>query len=178
MIRHLALAGLLALAPLAACTEGYYPAPYPVGGYGGGYGGGWGPDYSQPPSYGTVSLYAGFAPDPYVVNLDSGGDIDAGQAIGGSCRGYIARAPDVRLNYDAGSYLPLIISVDSATDTTLVINGPDGQWYCDDDGGDYGLNPSVRWNQPGSGQYDIWVGTYASASLAPARLFISEINTQ
>lgn len=175
-------------APLAGCAEGYYPAPmpypgggYPGGGYpGGGYpgGGGWGPDYNQQPNYGTINLNAGFTPDPVVVNLSSGGNIDASQTVDSSCRGYITSAPDVRLNYYAGGYLPLIISVASNTDTTLVINGPDGQWYCDDDGGDYGLNPSVRWNSPQSGQYDIWVGTYGSASTAPASLHISEISTQ
>ena len=51
----------------------------------------------------------------------------------------------MRLNYRAGSY-PLIISVASRSDTTLVVNGPDGSWYCDDDGGNYGLNsgPALR----------------------------------
>ena len=174
-IRALILAAAIA-APLAGCAEAYYPAPMPYPG--GGYGGGWTPDYNQRPNYGTINLNAGFTPDPVVVNLSSGGNIDASQTVDSSCRGYITSAPDVRLNYYAGSYLPLIISVNSGVDTTLVINGPDGRWYCDDDGGDYGLNPSVRWNSPQSGQYDIWVGTYGSASTAPASLHISEISTQ
>jgi hypothetical protein len=134
-------------------------------------------NYSLNPAYGTVNLTAGFTPDPYVVNVASGGRNDASQTVSSSCRGFIAEAPDVRLNYRAGSF-PLIISVNSSADTTLVVNGPDGSWYCDDDGGEQGLNPSLRFNSPQSGQYDIWVGTYGNASNQAAQLHISELYTQ
>ena len=72
----------------------------------------------------------------------------------------------------------MIISAASNADTTLVVNGPDGSWYCDDDGGNSGANPMVRLNSPRSGRYEIWVGTYANASLQPARLHISEVSSQ
>src|SRR5690606_5796329 len=93
-------------------------------------------------------------------------------ALGNSCRGYIATAPDYQISYTAGSTYPLIISVLSQADTTLVINGPDGAWHCNDDTN--GLNPAVTFNPPSSGVYDIWVGTYGQ-STAPATLYISEI---
>lgn len=134
-------------------------------------------DYSLNPNYGAVNLSAGFTPDPYGVNVQSGGSTDVSNSIGGSCRGFVSNAPDVRLNYAAGSY-PLIISVNSSSDTTLVVNAPDGRWYCDDDSGVNGLNPMVRFNAPASGQYDIWVGTYGSASLQAATLAISEVGSQ
>ena len=133
-------------------------------------------DYSLSPSYGSVSLGGGFSPDPYTVSLRSGGSIDVSSRIGGSCRGYVANAPDFRLQFSPGS-LPLILSVASGSDTTLVVNGPDGRWYCDDDGGN-GLNPSLRFGSPMSGQYDIWVGTYGGSSLQSATLNISEIYSQ
>ncbi len=133
-------------------------------------------NYNLNPTYGTVNLSGGFTPDPQVVNLQSGGQINA-QSLSSSCRGFIANAPDVRLNWRSGS-LPLIISVNSNADTTLVVNGPDGSWYCDDDGGNRGLNPAIRFNNPQSGQYDIWVGTYGNASLQPAQLHISELYSQ
>lgn len=133
-------------------------------------------DYRQNPNYGTVNLRTGFTPDPRVVSVRAGGNIDASRING--CRGLISNAPDVRLNYQAGS-LPLIISVASSADTTLVINGPDGRWYCDDDGGENGLNPSVRFNGARSGQYDIWIGTYSSGNgFPPAQLNISELYSQ
>lgn len=128
------------------------------------------------PSYGTVNLNAGFTPDPYVVPLSSGGGINASNAIGGSCRGYIANNPDVRLNYSNGSF-PLILSVAASADTTLVVNAPDGNWYCDDDGGD-GLNPSIRFDRPMSGRYEIWVGTYGNSGYNSAELNISELYSQ
>jgi hypothetical protein len=126
-------------------------------------------------NYGELELSAGFTPDPQVVNLSAGGTISA-QRAGSGCRGFITNAPDVRLHYDAGNY-PLIISVDAGADTTLVVNGPDGSFYCDDDSGE-GTNPSVRLNNPQSGRYEIWVGTYASGRTQPARLHISEVSSQ
>lgn len=133
-------------------------------------------NFSLNPNYGTVALSGGFTPDPYVINLQSGGSIPASN-ISSSCAGFITDAPDVRLQFSAGS-LPLIISTSSSSDTTLVINAPDGSWYCDDDGGEYGLNASIYFSRPQSGQYDIWVGTYGSASLQPAQLHISELYSQ
>lgn len=133
-------------------------------------------DTNADPNFGTVRLRSGFTPDPRVVPVQSGGDINA-ETIDSSCRGYISEAPDVRLVYSAGS-LPLIISVDSRADTTLVINGPDGQWYCDDDGGVNGLNPMIRFDDPGSGRYEIWVGTYGSSSNERASLYISELSSR
>ena len=128
------------------------------------------------PNYGTVTLKSGFTPDPQVTSLRAGGNLDAAN-LSSSCRGFITDAPDLRLHYEAGNY-PLIISVASESDTTLVVNGPDGSWYCDDDGGVNGLNPSVRFNDPSNGRYEIWVGTYRSGQTQPARLHISEVSSQ
>ena len=49
------------------------------------------------PNYGTINLRSGFLPDPRVIALQSGGDIDVGQ-LNSNCRGFISNAPDVRLN--------------------------------------------------------------------------------
>jgi len=132
-------------------------------------------DTSADPNYGTLRLSAGFQPDPKVVSLTAGGGISASSASS-SCSGYIANAPDVRLYYTSGAY-PLIISVDSAADTTLVVNAPNGSWYCDDDSGN-GSNPSLRFGSPQSGRYEIWVGTYSNSGYASANLSISEISSQ
>ncbi|MCP2677978.1 peptidase S1 [Maricaulaceae bacterium NA33B04] len=134
-------------------------------------------DYGLSPNYTTMNLSSGFSNDPRTVRLSSGGSNDASQTIGGSCRGFVSSAPDVRVNYSAGSTFPLIFSVNSSSDTTLVINGPDGRWYCNDDGGN-GLNPSYRFSNPQSGQYDVWVGTYGGSSLESATLYVSEISSQ
>jgi len=133
-------------------------------------------DYNQRPNYTTLTINSGFEPDPQTVNLQSGGNIDA-SSISSSCRGFISNAPDVRVVYTPGRY-PLIISVNSDADTTLVVNAPDGRWYCDDDSGQRGLNPMVRFNNPQQGRYEIWVGTYGRAQLQSATLAISEVSSQ
>lgn len=130
------------------------------------------PDYRLPPTFGEVRLSSGFLPDPHRVALQSGGPIRAA-GIDPDCLGYVAEAPDYRLQYTPGDYR-LFISVRSDFDTTLVVNDPAGNWYCDDDsGGD--LNPAIQWDQPTAGQYDIWVGTYGSTEYRAADLYISEI---
>lgn len=133
-------------------------------------------DLGASPTYGSVSLNAGFTPDPYSVSLQSGGSIDAGSALGGSCRGFIASAPDFSVNYSAGGW-PLIISATSNADTALVVNDANGNWYCDDDSGG-NLNPAINFSNPPSGRYDIWVATYGNASLQAATLHISEVGSQ
>jgi hypothetical protein len=105
------------------------------------------------PSYGTYNLSSGFLPDPQSVSVTAGGSINAANAIPGQCAGMIANAPDVRLNWSGGQFTVLVTA---NVDTTLVINGADGRWYCNDDFD--GLDPHVVLS--GSGQYDIWVGTY------------------
>lgn len=137
------------------------------------------PDWSLDPAYGTVALVSGFQPDPHTIGIAAGGNIDASSMGVPGCVGWIARAPDYRLNWTAGSEtLPLIISAASDADTTLVVNDASGNWLCDDDGGDAGLNPSIRIDHPASGQYDIWVGTYSQGSLESSTLHISELYTQ
>lgn len=125
------------------------------------------------PTFADITLSAGFTPDPYRVRVTAGGTIDAARSRGGSCVGKIASAPDVRLTYSADS-MPLNFKIVSGEDTTLVVNGPDGRWYCDDDSGG-GHNPLFRLNNPASGVYEIWVGTYGDSPVS-ATVEITEIN--
>lgn len=121
-------------------------------------------------NFGEINLSAGFTPDPYRVQITAGGSIDGGR-LPGSCVGKISNAPDFEVTYSAGG-LPLVFRTLSSVDTTLIINGPNGQWYCDDDSFGDG-DAQVRFNNPQSGTYDIWVGTYGD-SPAAATLLITE----
>ena len=124
-------------------------------------------------NYGEIRLNAGFTPDPYRVDLTAGGSIDAytDTDLPGACVGDISNAPDYEVTYSAGS-LPLVFRTRSSTDTTLIINGPDGRWYCDDDSWGDG-DAEVRFNKPSSGTYDIWIGTF-NGGTASASLLITE----
>tara|TARA_R110000782_G_scaffold235682_1_gene321705 strand:+ start:144 stop:611 length:468 start_codon:yes stop_codon:yes gene_type:complete len=124
-------------------------------------------------NFGEISLRAGFTPDPYRVSMAAGGGIDAyaDTPLPAACVGNITDAPDFEVTYTAGS-LPLVFRTVSARDTTLIINGPDGSWSCDDDSFGDG-DAEVRFNRPQSGTYDIWVGTFGGGT-APATLLITE----
>ncbi|EAQ30175.1 hypothetical protein NAP1_05345 [Erythrobacter sp. NAP1] len=131
------------------------------------------------PNSGTVTLSANFEDDPRTVSVTSGGDIDASEAIDG-CVGYISEDPDVRLSFTADespNAFPLYISATSDEDTVLVINAPDGNWYCNDDGSE-GQNPSVVFGPAQSGDYEIWIGSYEQGQYHDAQLNISELGGQ
>lgn len=128
------------------------------------------------PLYGTVDLTAGFTPDPYSVDVMPGGSTNAANLnLGSDCVGFInASNPDVRVNYQAGRFGLLSFSVTGGGDTTLLINGPDGNWYCNDDFGE-SVSPKVIFEPAQSGEYDIWVGTFGEDSGGGAQLQISEM---
>ncbi|MES3007650.1 MAG: pre-peptidase C-terminal domain-containing protein [Pseudomonadota bacterium] len=127
------------------------------------------------PLYGAGSLDGGFSPDPFVIDVQAGGN-DEADDNGESCTGYIAESqPDYRLTYSPTDY-PLGFFVSADVDTTLIINAPNGSWYCNDDSNSLdSSNPGVLFSKPQSGQYDVWIGTYSSDdSGADARLVITE----
>jgi hypothetical protein len=128
-------------------------------------------NFNLAPTFGTIALIAGFTPDPRTIDVTAGGTI-AADRLGGDCTGTIANAPDVRVNYTAGTF-PLYIFAQSRADVTLVVNLPDGSWICNDDLD--GTNPGIVLNRPPTGQYDIWVGVFGGGQGVPARLGISEL---
>lgn len=131
------------------------------------------------PAYGAIDLTSGFTPDPHTQQISAGGGFEATLLAVPGCVGWIATAPDYRVNWTAGSgALPLVFSVESDADTTLVVNLPNGDWICDDDGGNGALNPAITLANPASGQYDIWVGTFAQGELQPSTLHVSELYAQ
>ena len=94
------------------------------------------------------------------------------------CAGWVSAAPDFELRYTAGSSLPLILSAASSSDTTILVNDPNGNWHCNDDGGNSGLNPALTFHNPASGTYDIWIGSYRQGENANASLSISELYSE
>jgi hypothetical protein len=126
--------------------------------------------FSLPPTYGTTALSPGFLPDPVVVSLVAGGQINTRTSGPAPACGWVANAPDYRLNWSGGS--SLYITATSGSDVTLLINTPNGGWQCNDDSN--GTNPLLQFNGAAAGQYDIWVGTYQAGN-QPAILRISEM---
>lgn len=132
-------------------------------------------DASKSATYGEIRLSAGFSPDPYRVDVTAGGSIDAyaDTPLPAACVGKVADAPDFEVTYEAGR-LPLVFRTLSEVDTTLIINGPDGRWHCDDDSYSTGEGDAeVRFEKPRSGTYDVWIGTFGEG-MASATLLITE----
>lgn len=132
-------------------------------------------------NFGSVTLASGFMPDPHRRRgVVAGGNIDArGLNLGSGCVGFVTRQPDYILHLtSASSSLKFKFNVPGArasarTDTTLIINGADGSWHCNDDAN--GANPQVNFSNAGAGQYDIWVGSYVSGGNARGELQITEL---
>lgn len=124
----------------------------------------------ESPTYGSVSLRAGFTPDPHTSSITAGGSTAV--EISG-CNGTVADAPDLNLTWRGGSSTLYIYSM-SDEDTTLLVNLPNGSWTCDDDSlGD--RNPLIIVRNAPSGLYNIWSGTYGGGTAA-ADVMISEID--
>jgi len=128
------------------------------------------PNVKGEPIYGIINLEAGFLPDPWISDLQAGGNIDLFVI---DFDGYVSLRPDYNLNYVAGDSHSLTITVESDSDTVLLINAPDGQWYFNDDFTD--LDPLIYFSSPLSGVYNIWVGTFDNIDFAPAKLIITEL---
>ena len=125
------------------------------------------------PLYGRIGLEFDFVPDPYSIEVLAGGADDLETLVGEGCVGLVNGArPDLVLVYAAGPN-PLYIYADSEFDTTLAVLDPQGQWHCNDDALDRGLNPGIEFVDPARGDYAIWVGTMEPA-MVEAVLNISE----
>lgn len=104
----------------------------------------------------SESVYA-----PQTMAVVAGGGLDLSQCGAVPGNGYIVPESDFTVAYDAlGMGRALELRVDGACDTVLLVNAADGQWYFSDD--DAGMNPRIRIENAGSGQYDVWVGTFGS----------------
>ena len=135
-------------------------------------------DLLAEPYFGEATLVSGFTDDPYPVFLTAGGANDISTVVNG-CVGMIGGPPDFNLNFTPGN-LPLYLSASpgAGDDLSLVVNAPDGNWYCDDDSGAGPLEPGLSWAKPQSGLYNIWVGRLGASDPVDATLYISEVSFQ
>jgi len=129
-------------------------------------------DYTQPAVFGSTALTAGFVPDPFTVGITAGGPVDTSY-LGGGCYGHTTSAPTFSVNYTSGAFPTLRFYFIGGADTTMIINGPSGSFACVDDS--FGtLNPTIDFNSPQSGRYDIWVTSYAEGGSVGGTLYVTE----
>lgn len=120
----------------------------------------------------AVVLTAGSMPAPYAMPGYVVGQIASTQlGLPASCPGYWAQQPQHVVSLPAG--MPYFrVDVVSGTDTTLAIVTPDGQVWCNDDGGE-GRNPRLEGQFP-AGTYAVYVGTYQPGHRANYNVQLSE----
>jgi hypothetical protein len=129
-------------------------------------------NYSLPPVFGSTALTSGFVPDPFTVGITGGGPVNVSY-LGAGCTGFTSAAPSFSVNYTAGAFPLLRFYFIGTADTTMVINTPSGSYVCVDDS--FGtLNPTLDFNSPSSGRYDVWIGTFASGGSAGGTLYVTE----
>jgi len=122
--------------------------------------------------YGTVTLAAGFNPDPHVVDGTTASDRPASD-LSPKCEGWIAQTPD-HLFVAATPFPSLRLLVNGGSmDMTLVVRRPDGTYLCDDDAAG-GKQPLIADAFP-AGAYRIWVGTFEATGGSPYRLGLTEL---
>ncbi len=129
-------------------------------------------NFSLPPVYGSTALTSGFVPDPYTVGITGGGPVNVAY-LGGGCSGYATSAPSFSLNYTSGAFPLLRFYFIGGADSTMVINTPSGSYFCVDDS--FGtLNPTIDFNSPSSGRYDIWISSFNPGASVAGTLYITE----
>jgi len=129
------------------------------------------------PNFGSAILAHGFLPDPFIITLSSGGNLDVSTlGLGGDCKGFATSQPDFRVQWNGDGTTNLRIFFVGGGDATLIVNRPDGQWMCNDDSFD-GTNPTVDITGAPAGQYNIWVGSFAAATNVPGYLMFTEVDS-
>lgn len=124
-------------------------------------------DPAADPNYGSWPL-AEF-PDPFIMTVQAGGDVDAGSAnVGAGCVGQVTSNPDIVFEFNGGPFRAFFAS---DGDTTLIVSLPDGTFACNDDG--VGTNPVVDLPNAAAGNYAIWIGTFSSGSFVPGYLVVT-----
>jgi hypothetical protein len=111
----------------------------------------------------------------FEVSVRTGGTLNVRPLLNNPrCLGWVTREPDLILR--VMTPVPALrIWVESARDTTLVVNTHDGRWRCDDDSAGR-MNPQVLIDEAGVGQYDIWVGSYARGVAVQGVLHVEPVS--
>lgn len=129
-------------------------------------------NFSLPAVFGSTALSGGFVPDPFTVGVTGGGPADTSY-LGGGCSGSTSTAPSFSVNYTAGAFPLLRFYFLGSGDTAMIINTPAGAYVCVDDS--FGTtNPTIDFNTPTSGRYDVWIGTFAAGGSVPGTLHVTE----
>ncbi len=121
------------------------------------------------PNTGTLQRAASLRPTGPAIRLRNGGSQRARGRTGGSvstatllstCNfGFITTEPSHIVTLDRPASA-LEFTVTSASDTTLLVLGPNGSAECNDDREQGNFNPRLLFDSAPAGTYTVWVGTF------------------
>lgn len=109
----------------------------------------------------SLTLGAGFAPDPTTVAVVAGGPVSGSTMTSEFCTGNYPAAPQITLTLTA-ALSSLRVVGRASEDTTLAVRFPDGRLVCDDDGGGY-PNPAIDIVGAGAGTYQVYAGSFGTS---------------
>lgn len=127
---------------------------------------------------GEIDLSAGEAGLILVATQEvtAGGDIPAFtlNLNNDACGGFVSAEPSLVFNW-AGTTANLRIFFESETDTTLIVQTPDGAFVCDDDvEKERNFNPLVDILNPAEGTYRVYIGGFDPENTFTGTLTITE----
>jgi serine protease Do len=138
-------------------------------------------DPQASPLSGSTSLVTGFTPDPFTAHIYGGGSQDGlglNLQNATACAGFYAMEPSYALDWVGGTSFTLRMFAveDSGMDATMIVRDPDGNYYCNDDASDGGIDPMIDLPVSLTGRYVIWLGSYAQNTSVSATFYITELD--
>lgn len=127
---------------------------------------------------GAISLSAGDA--PYAAAVTAGGEVDVRSlnltgVDGTSCNGHAPDAPQAAITLDGTArLLRLFFVANDFSDSTIVVQAPNGSFYCNDDFPGGNLNPLADIPNAGPGVYNVFVGTFSAGDSHEGVLYITQ----
>lgn len=113
----------------------------------------------------------GFAPDPQILDVTAGGNVNAAIAAGKQCAGYVSEEATLRLTVSIE--LPLLyLYASSERPTTLNVLDPEGTLLCDHGYGG-SRDPLIAIDAPMAGDYLVWVGGITASEAFEAALLLA-----
>ncbi|MBC8505409.1 MAG: hypothetical protein ISR58_08965 [Anaerolineales bacterium] len=133
-------------------------------------------DYTAEPINGTHSLWSGFTPELFQIGLSFGGYEDVSDYFSSSeCAGFTTSEPTFNLDWNGNSDGISFFFI-GPWDTSMVLQSPDGDWFCNDDYSQNSPHPFIHLDYPSTGTYNIWIGAPSANIYENGSLMITEGN--
>jgi hypothetical protein len=128
------------------------------------------------PIFGSVQFGSELGSHPHWVPMLSGGETDVRNlGLGPDCIGFAASSPDFQLDWRGPTAtLSFFFKAETPSeDTVLIVQGPNGQWHCNDDAHPDTLDPEVIVTRASVGPYYIWVASFNEGEYIDGQLGIA-----